>query len=235
MAQKPVAPGRRAGRGSPSRWEPRDLLWVCRHLAAALQGEQDILRALDALSQHSPARLRGLLAAMRQSYVAGNALARGLIPSGVPSYLWGTMLAGELQRDLPGALNKLAERIETEQLMPLPRDRQLHAYSLALGRLGMMLQVGVPLVQATEAAAESGLLAEVREALMGVSRAVSDGSDLSEALARAAPDLPPMTTEMIRDAEAAGNLSSALPVVADYLLDAAGEKAPRRGKEAHHA
>ncbi len=41
--------------------EASDLIWVCRHLADALQGDTTVLRALDAISETAPPRARRLL------------------------------------------------------------------------------------------------------------------------------------------------------------------------------
>ena len=203
----------------------KDVVWVCRHLAAALQGDTTILQALDSISPRAPAGPRALLRAMRDNLVSEATVARGLI-SRVPSFIWGTILSGELHGAPGPALAKLADRLELEQAGPSPHDRQLHAYSLALGRLGLMLQVGVPILQALEAAAESTVPPEPRRALLAAREAVQDGADLSEALAPVAADLPPMTIEMIRDGERAGRLAETLSIVADYLLDEAAKARP---------
>jgi len=94
----------------------------------------------------------------------------------------------------------------------------------------------VPVLQALQSAAESVAPSDAADALAALRRALTGGDSVADALHSAAADLPPMTIEMIRDAENDGRLDEALPVVADYLLDAAGHKRERRrGKEVSDA
>jgi type II secretory pathway component PulF len=220
------------GRKQLSTHDAGDVIWVCRHLAAALQGDATILQALDTVLPEAPAGPKSLLSAMRENLVTEATVGRGLIGD-VPSFIWGTMLSGELYGAPAPALVKLADRLEVERTTGPVKHKQLYAHSLAIGRLGLMLQVRVPILSALEAAAESASVPEVRDALFAARAAVSDGADLSEALCRVAADLPPAAIDMIRDAEKAGRLPEALPVVSDYLLDEAGGSAAPKGKEKH--
>ena len=223
------------GRKQPSAQDMRALIWVCRRLASALHEEMTLVPALDAISEHAPATSRLLLRALRQGALSRDGMARALIPQGFPAFMWGALLYGELSATVAAAATLLADRLELEQVMAPPEDPALHCYSLFFGRLAMMLQVGVPLAQALEDAAESAAVPEVREILTGVAGAVHNGGDLSEALARAASDLPPMTVQMIRDGEEEEDrLPPALSVVADYLLDEAGQEHSTK-KEARNA
>jgi len=221
------------GRKQLSADDAGDVIWVCRHLAAALQGDASILRALDSILPGAPSGPKALLQAMRQNLVSEATIARGLIPLGLPSFVWGTILSGELYGAPAPALVKLADRLEAERATGPVKHKQLYAHSLAIGRLGLMLQVRVPILSALEATAESASVPEVRDALFAARAAVSDGADLSEALCRVTADLPPAAIDMIRDAEKAGRLPEALPVVSDYLLDEAGGSAAPKGKEKH--
>ncbi len=215
------------GQNQLSAQAAKDVVWVCRRLAAALQGDTTILQALDSISPRAPAGPRALLRAMRDNLVSEATVARGLI-SRVPAFVWGTILSGELHGAPGPALTKLADRLEAERSLPASHNRLLREYSLAVGRLGLMLQVGVPILQALEAAAESIVVPEPRGALLAAREAVRGGADLSEALAPVAADLPPMTIEMIRDGEQTGRLAETLSIVADYLLDEAAKARPAR-------
>jgi type II secretory pathway component PulF len=68
------------------------------------------------------------------------------------------------------------------------------------------------------------------KALQAGRQAIVRGDALSAALGSAGVSFPPQTIEMIRDAELEGTLDQALSVVADYLLDEAGEKRVQRKK-----
>ena len=144
--------------------------------------------------------------------------------TGSPLNIWGCARAGEVSSRLPEALSGLADWLEVEQGAPRTPSR-LRAYALALGRLGMLLSLGVPILSALEKAAESVPEAEVTEALFAARAVMSGGVGLADALARLAPDLPPLTTDMIRDGEEKGRLDFALSVVSDYLFDQAADAA----------
>jgi len=220
----------------PSVPDLHDIALTCRRLAEALQVGVTIAPALQAVVKRAPARLRPLVEALRRRVSAGGRMSEELAEWGLPSYVWGVVRWGENRGDLAPALALLADRIELERTPPAVKNRRLYAYSLALGRLGMMLAAGVPLLQAIESAAESVAPSEASDALAAARRGITGGESLSEALQAAAPDLPAMTIDMIRDGEEAGRLDEALPVVADYLLDAAGPKPSRKaGKEVSNA
>ncbi len=199
-----------------------DIIWLCRRLASALQGEASLLPALDALVKQAPVKLRAFAQAMRKHVRAGAYLAGALRQEGLPSFVWGAVQSGEARAAPAQALNEVADRLELEQGVSAPADRELYAYSLALGRLGMLIRVGVPILIALESAAESVPGSRARDALMVARDAVRQGSDLADALRRAAPELPPGAADIMRDGEQEGRLGEVLPIVADYLLDEAG-------------
>jgi len=114
--------------------------------------------------------------------------------------------------------------------MALPHTR-LHAYALAFGRLGLMIGLHVPMLTALESAADSLPDPRAKRDLFAALRDVRTGANLSDALRRRCPSLPDLTIDMIRDAERERRLPDALPIIADYLLDAAGEGKPHRKKQ----
>jgi len=204
-----------------------DLIWLCRRLASALQADEPVLSALDSFARKGPPGVARAVQAMRRRVATGDRMGRGLADMGVPAYVWGSLLCAELQGDPLKALTRIADRLELEQSLTGPGDASIHSYALGIGRLAMVLAVGVPVLTALEAAAE-GLLDGPREALLGAGKLIRDGADLSDALAQTARGLPPLTIEMIRDAERDDRLVEALPVVADYLLDAAQQRSASR-------
>jgi len=211
-----------------------DLIWLCRRLASALQADEAVVSALDSLAREGPPGAARALQAMRRRAATGDRMGRGLADVGVPAYVWGSILWGELQADPVKGLTRIADRLEFEQSLARPADALIHSYALGLGRLGVMLAIGVPVLDALEAAAEMLPEAGAREAFLGARRPVREGVELSEALAGTARDLPPLTVEMIRDAERDSRLAEALPVVADYLLDVAQQRSARRPKQEAH-
>jgi len=208
--------------------DARILIWLCRRLTGDLQAGASIARALDQAARDAPPKARPLVAAIRKRVAAGGRVSEQLADLRLPSWVWGAVRHGEARGDLACALEPLAAEIEFEQATPAPSNRQLYQYSLAFRRMGMLLTVGVPILEALEAAAESVDDRDVSRSACAVRKAVLDGGAVSDALAGEAPNLPPMTIEMIRDAESDGRLDQALPVVADYLLEAASEKPTRR-------
>ncbi len=202
-----------------------DVIWVCRRLAAALQEGATILHALDSLLPTARSGRKELVAAMRQGLVGEGNAALGLIPLGLPSFVWGTILNGERRGATALGLTRVADRLEIERVAGPARDKRLHAYSLALGRLGVMLQEWVPILTALEAAADSIPSPEARDAMLAARDAVREGVELSQALSRVAAGLPTAAIDMIRDAEKAGRLAEVLSVVSDYLQDEAGGSA----------
>jgi len=210
-----------------------DLIWLCRRLASALQADEAVVSALDSLAREGPPGAARALQAMRRRVATGDSMGRGLAAIGVPAYVWGSLLCGEQQGDPVKALTRIADRLEFEQSLARPADASIHSYALGLGRLGVMLAIGVPLLSALEAAAEM-LPEAAREALLGARKHIYDGAELSDALAQSARGLPPLTVEMIRDAERDNRLVEALPVIADYLLDVAQQRSARRPKQEAH-
>ena len=212
-----------------------DVLWFSRHLASALQATDSLPSALDTLRGLASPSQRAFLAPLQRGVERGERLSDLLLERGLPTLVWGMVKSGEAGARLAEALGLLADRLETEKAAPPPGDARLYAYSLALGRLAPMLILRVPILNALEVAADSVSPSEATDALKAVRAAVAGGAtSTAEALARVAPDLPPLTIDMLRDGEEAGRLAAALPIVSDYLLDAAAQTAAKR-KEAHHA
>jgi type II secretory pathway component PulF len=212
-----------------------DLALLCRPIARALEAGETITAAFDALAKHPPGKTKPLVDAVRHRLRAGGRMSEELIDRGLPSYVSATVRRGEVAAALGPALIALADRLDLERHLPASRDADLRAYALAFGRLSMVLGVGVPFPEAAEAAAESVAPCAAADALMKAKRAVVRGESLVDALGEAAAGLPPMTIEMIRDGENDRRLPQALAVVADYLLDEAGQPAKRARKEKAHA
>jgi len=202
-----------------------DLVWFCRRLAAALQGGTSLHVALEAMCESATPGQQDLVTPARRAVEAGRHLSDAGPMDGLPSYLWKPLRGGEIRNAVAPALSGLADRVELEAGYPGSPSR-LQAYAIALGRLGFMLAFGVPLLSALESAAESVPDSEVTEVLFAARAVISEGVGLADALARLAPDLPPLTTDMIRDGEEEGRLDFALSVVSDYLFDQAEDSAP---------
>jgi type II secretory pathway component PulF len=199
-----------------------DMIWVCRRLAAALQGGETVVSVLDHLSRSAPKGPRRILSAMRDSLARGRAASDALLELGMPRFVPGVLKWGELGSRVAEAATVLAERLELERTIPPITNRELLAYSLAFGRLGVLLGIGMPILTAIGTAAGSVPGAKAQTCLNRAGEGVRQGVDLSEALARAGAALPEMTLQMIRDGEEDSRLHHALSVVSDYLLDEAG-------------
>ena len=208
-----------------------DIIWLCHRLASALHGDASILSALDSAAGDAPPSLAAHLRVMRQSVRAGRRVSDALAQLEWSPFVVGMVSDGESRNAVEAAFTLIADQLEAEQTTPAPSDRDLHAYAVALARLGVMLEVGVPVLTALEAAAATDSRSESHGVLLAARDPVRRGADLAETLASLAPDLPEMTIDMIRDAERDGRLGDALPVIADYLLDTAGEAKPRRKKQ----
>ena len=208
-----------------------DLIWLCRRLASALHGDTSVLCALDAVAQDAPAALAAPLRAMHQSVRAGRGISDALVRLGWPPFVSGLVRNGESRNAVEAVLLLIADQLEAEQATPTPSDRDLHAYAVALARLGVMLGVGVPVLTALETAAATDPRSQSHDVLLAARDPIRRGAELADTLASLAPDLPEMTIDMIRDAERDGRLGEAFPVIADYLFDAAGEVKPRRKKQ----
>ena len=198
------------------------MIWVCRRLAAALHGEDTLVSALDRLARSAPKGPRRIASAMRESLRTGKQAADGLLDIGLPWFVFGTIKAGELGAMIGPSVALLADRLELEQQTGRPKNRKLFAYSLALGRMGLMLGMRAPMLTALETAANSVPGSHAQRVLMGARDKVCQGADLSEALKEVKADLPEGTLDMIRDGEKDSRLPEALSVVSDYLLDEAG-------------
>ena len=216
-AEKPRAP------------DPGDIIWFCRRLASALQGERSLLSALEATMSDAPPGLRAPLRALRQCVRAGGRISAAMREHEWPSFVWATVQHGENRGAVDDALIRVAETLEGERALRPPRDRRLHAYSIAFGRLSAMLETHVPILTALEVAAEAAGRGEPHDVFMAARDAMRGGSTLADALERMSPVLPEMTFEMIREAECGGRLPAALRVVSDYLLDEA-QQPPRGGR-----
>jgi type II secretory pathway component PulF len=205
---------------------------LCRLLATALEGSDSILCAFDSAAGRAPARLRPLLHAVRERVRAGGRISDKLMELGAPSFIWGTVRAGEVSATLKHAVTLLADRLEAEQEIRPCRDRRLHFYGLAFGRLGMMLSAGVPFISALVAAGESLGESEVGRVFMSAAKEMREGwGDFAGALGRLDPGLPPTAVEMLRDGEEEGRFGEVVPIVADYLLDEAdSSQAARAGQ-----
>jgi len=208
-----------------------DMIWICRRLAAALQGGETVVAVLDDLSRSAPRGPRQILCAMRDSLASGKAAAHALLRPGMPWFVFGALKHGELSSRVAEAATALADRLECERTIPAVRNQELLAYSLAFGRLSLLLEIGVPILTAIEAVAGSVAGAKAEAALYRAREEVRQGVDLSEALERAGAAVPEMTVQMIRDGEEDSRLHHALSVVSDYLLDEAGATSAAR-KEA---
>jgi type II secretory pathway component PulF len=207
-----------------------DIIWLCRRLASALQSGEHILSALDAIAGQDRPGLREPLGCLRRTVRSGGHMSDAFAQLQWPSFVWGMVRNGESRNAVGAALTLIADRLEAEQGWPIPSNQELHAYAIALGRLGVMLGVGVPILTALETAAAAAPQSQAHDALMAARTAGRGGAELSDALEPLAPDLPDMTLDMIRDAEREGRLAQALPIVGDYLHDEAARK-PRRGRK----
>jgi len=208
-----------------------DIIWLCRRLASALQAEASILSALDSAAEEAPPTLTAHLRVMRQSVRAGRHIYVAFGQLEWPPFVVGMVHNGDIRNAVEAAFTLIADQLEAERASPAPADRNLHAYAVSLARLGVMLEAGIPILTALETAAATDPGSQSHDVLLAARDPVRRGADLAETLASLAPDLPEMTIDMIRDAERDGHLGKALPVIADYLLDAAGEAKSRRKKQ----
>ena len=208
-----------------------DIIWLCRRLASALHGDTSILCALDSVADDAPPALAAPLRVMRQSVRAGRRIPDALAKLEWPPFVVGMVHNGDIRNAVETAFALIADQLEAERATPAAKDPGLQAYAVSLARLGVMLRVGVPVLTALEAAAATDPRSQSHDVLMSAREPVRRGAELAQTLASLAPNLPEMTIDMIRDAERDGRLGDALPVIADYLLDAAGEAKPRRKKQ----
>ncbi len=207
------------------------IIWLCRRLASALHGDTPVLCALDSIADDAPPSLDAPLGVIGQRVRAGRRISDALAQLEWSPFVVGMVFNGEIRNAVEAALTFIADQLEAEQAIPVPRDRNLHAYGVALARLGVMLEVGVPILTALECAAASDPRSQAHDVLLAARDPVRCGAELAETLSSLAPDLPEMTVDMIRDAERDGRLGDALPVIADYLFDAAGDAKPRRKRQ----
>lgn len=208
-----------------------DFIWLCRRLASALHGDTSILCALDSVADDAPPTLAAPLRVMRQSVRAGRRIPDALAKLEWPPFIVGMVHNGDIRNAVETAFTLIADQLEAERAVPAAKDSGLRAYAISLARLGVMVEAGVPVLTALEAAAATDPRSQSHDVLLAARDPVRRGADLAETLASLAPDLPEMTIDMIRDAERDGHLGKALPVIADYLLDAAGEAKSRRKKQ----
>jgi type II secretory pathway component PulF len=207
------------------------LVWLCRRLSSALQADMPVLEALESVKEGAAAEVRELLKPIRASVAAGKFLSQGLAAARAPAWVWRSLYAAETWAAAAQGLDRIADELEAEASLPRSAASRLGLLGLTLARLGLMLDLKAPILTALAAAAESVTDADVRSEVLGARNAVRAGVDLSDALMQCCPNLPDAAIDMIRDAERDGRLGDALPVIADYLLDAAGEAKPRRKKQ----
>lgn len=207
------------------------LIWLCRRLSSALQADMPVLEALDSVKSEAAPKVRKLLRPMRASVAAGKFLSQGLAAAMAPVWVWRSLYAAETWAATVQGLDRIADELEAEESLARSAASRLGLLGLTLARVGLMLDLKAPILTSLEAAAESLTDADVRGEVLAARRAVRAGTNLSEALMQCCPELPDAAIDMIRDAERDGRLGKALPVIADYLLDAAGEAKPRRKKQ----
>lgn len=207
------------------------LIWLCRRLSSALQADMPVLEALESVKEEAAAEVRELLKPMRANVSAGRFLSQGLAAAGAPAWVWRSLYAAETWAATAHGLDQIADELEAEASLPRSAASRLGLLGLTLARLGLMLDLKAPILTALEAAAESLTDADVRSEVLAARSAVRAGADLSDAVMQCCANLPEAAIDMIRDAERASRLSAALPVVADYLLDVAGDEPPRHQKQ----
>jgi hypothetical protein len=188
--------------------------------------------ALDGLVSQAPAKLTSLATAIRSHVQARGRLGHALQAEGASSYVWGAVKCGEA-RALPAlGLTVAAELLEAEAVLPQLRDKAALSLALALGRLGALMEIGVPICTALEAAAEALPDQAITDRVGAACQAVKGGIELSDALVGAGLPLSPEAAQMIADASERGRLGKALPIVAEFVLDEARETRPsKRHKE----
>ena len=218
----------------PARTEPvpktGDIIWLCRRLSSALQADTPLLEALDSVQEGATAEVLAFVKPIRASVTAGKFLSQGLEAARVPAWVWRALYAAETWAATAEGLDRIADELEEEATLPPSAASRLGLLGLTLARVGLMLDLKAPILTALEAAAESLSDPDLRSEVLLVRGAIRGGTDLSEALREHCPDLPDAAIDMIRDAECEGRLSAALPIIADYLLDVAGEQPTRRRK-----
>lgn len=209
-----------------------DILWVCRHLASALQAGATMRAALDELVAQAPAKLETYTTAIRSHVQARGRLGEAFAAEGVPSYIWGVVKCGEA-RALPAlGLAVAAELLESEAALPQVSDKAARSLALALGRIGVLLEIGAPIYLALEASTDELPSQAVAEGLQAACQAVKGGIELSDALVGADLPLSPEAAQMIAEASESGRLGKALPIVAEFVLEEAQDARPRkRNKE----
>jgi type II secretory pathway component PulF len=195
-----------------------------------------VLEALESAKEGAAAEVRELLKPMRANVAAGKFLSQGLAAAGAPAWVWRSLYAAETWAATAHGLDRIANELEAEASLPPSGTSRLGVLGLTLARLGLMFDLKAPILTAFEAAAESLTDADLRDEVLAAQSAVRAGVDLSDALMECCPSMPHAAIDMIRDAERASRLSAALPVIADYLLDVAGDEPPRRqSQEASNA
>jgi type II secretory pathway component PulF len=207
------------------------LIWLCRRLSSALQADMPVLEALECVKEEAAPEVRELLKPMRANVGAGKFLSQGLAAAGAPAWVWRSLYAAETWAATAHGLDRIADELEAEASLPRSAASRLSVLGLTLARLGLMLDLKAPILTAFAAAAESVTDDGVRSEVLAAGSAVRAGVDLSDALMECCPSMPHAAIDMIRDAERASRLSAALPVIADYLLDVAGDEPPGRQRQ----
>ena len=104
--------------------DPGDIIWFCRRLALALQGDRSLLSALEATMGDAAPQLRGPLRRLQQCCRAGGRVSAAMREQGWPSFVWGMVENGERRGALGGVLIGVAETLEGERAGPPRGDRR---------------------------------------------------------------------------------------------------------------
>lgn len=111
-----------------------------------------------------------------------------------------------------GSISMDALKLKLPVVGSLERKKMMVAIT---GTLGMLLQAGVPILQAMQVAAGTITNGKGREVLQNAIRSISSGESLAAPLARSGI-FPPMLTDMIAVGEATGSLDTVLGQLARY-------------------
>ena len=147
-------------------------------------------------------RRRGIVVAESESQASALVSAKGLLPSEIT-----------LRDSGPAKASWRAARIDHDMLSVFTRQ------------MAVLLGAGLSAAEALAAVQASGSAARIETMAAQASAALLDGEPLSEALGRAAGDLPAWFTAAIRAAERSGDLASVFDTLAGYLENSASDRA----------